>query len=290
MTQTYEVDIEEVEFLRHGDKPFLARIFKPRGKGPFPAVIDVHGGAWVDGDRKQNDSINRPVAAGGVVVAAIDFRNPPEATYPASVADVNYAVRWLKSQAERFGSRPDMVGSMGTSSGGHLVVLAAMKPDDPHYAAVPLPGAPRIDARVAFVATLWPVICPLGRNRDHLARQKADPSFQGRGAAQRQVLYWLNEEAMAEGSPLLALERGDRVEQPNLLYVQNPADIMHPRALLERFIAAYRKAGGNVELHWAEGQPYDLVRSAPDSPGARGAVRKIIEFIHQQSARQAKAA
>jgi acetyl esterase len=42
----FEVETEDVEYLRHGDTPLLARIYRPRGRGPFPAVIDAHGGAW----------------------------------------------------------------------------------------------------------------------------------------------------------------------------------------------------------------------------------------------------
>ncbi|MFM9885029.1 MAG: alpha/beta hydrolase [Burkholderiales bacterium] len=285
MQPKFEVDIEEVEYLRHGGKGYLARVFKPRGKGPFPLVLDIHGGAWVDGHRAQNDSINRPVAEGGVVVASIDFRCPPEATYPASVADVNYGVRWLKSQAARFNSRPDMVGVMGTSSGGHLAVLAAMKPTDPRYCAVPLPAAPQVDAKVSYVVTLWPVICPLGRFKDHTSRPVDDPAYQGRGgAAQRQLQYWLTEDAMAEGSPNLALQRGDKVALPNILYLQSPLDIMHPRKNLDEFVAGYRKAGGNVQLELYEGKPYDLVRSQPDSETAKAQVRKMVEFIHKHAA------
>jgi len=64
LKQHYEVGIEEVEYLRHGDKPLLARIFKPRGSGPFPAVVEMHGGAWCMGDRNNNDaSIARLPAA-----------------------------------------------------------------------------------------------------------------------------------------------------------------------------------------------------------------------------------
>ena len=43
---TYEVDIEDVEYLRHGDTPLLARLFRPRGRGPFPIMVELHGGAW----------------------------------------------------------------------------------------------------------------------------------------------------------------------------------------------------------------------------------------------------
>ncbi|MFN0304304.1 MAG: alpha/beta hydrolase [Burkholderiales bacterium] len=285
MPTRFEVDIEEVEYLRHGGKGYLARVFKPRGKGPFPMVMDIHGGAWVDGHRAQNDSINRPVAEGGVVVVSIDFRCPPEATYPASVADVNYGIRWLKSQAARFNSHPDRVGVMGTSSGGHLAVLAAMKPNDPRYCAVPLPAAPQLDAKVRYVVTLWPVICPLGRYKDHTARPVGDPAYQGRGdAAQRQLRYWLTEDAMAEGSPNLALQRGDKIALPNILYLQSPLDVMHPRQCLDEFVAGYRKAGGDVQLELYEGKPYDLIRSQPDSETARTQVRKMIDFIHKHAA------
>src|SRR5690349_16259731 len=48
----HEIDVADVEYIRHGDKPLLARVYKPRGAGPFPLVIDLHGGAWCNKDRK----------------------------------------------------------------------------------------------------------------------------------------------------------------------------------------------------------------------------------------------
>ena len=48
---TYEVDVQDVEYLRHGDNPLLARLFRPQGSGPFPIMVELHGGAWVRGDR-----------------------------------------------------------------------------------------------------------------------------------------------------------------------------------------------------------------------------------------------
>src|SRR6266851_241588 len=133
------VRIEDVEYQRQGARALLARLYRPAGAGPHPAVVQVHGGAWVNKDRTDNDFIARAFAESGILVASIDFRMPPEAPYPASLADINLAVRWLKARARLYGSRPDWVGSMGTSSGGHQVLLAAMRPDDPRYAALPLP-------------------------------------------------------------------------------------------------------------------------------------------------------
>ena len=136
--KTYELAVEDVEYLRHGDKPLLARLFKPRGTGPFPLIVELHGGAWCNGDRL-NDRSQRTAGQSGVVVAALDFRMPPVAAYPASLADINYAIRWLKTRAAEFGSRPDRVGALGVSSGGHQAMLLAMRPRDPRYSAIPLP-------------------------------------------------------------------------------------------------------------------------------------------------------
>lgn len=282
----YAVDIEEVEYLRHGAKPFFARVFRPRGEGPFPAVVEAHGGAWCAGDRTNNDTINSAVAKGGVVVVALDFRNPPDATYPGSVADVNYGIRWLKAEAKRFNTRPDWVGSMGTSSGGHLVVLNGMKPRDPRYCALPL-GGKDLDARVPYVVALWPVICPLGRYRDRKAKPEGEQGYQGRGgAAAMQEKYWLTEEAMGEGSPVLALKRADKVELPNILYLQNPIDQLHPRFLLEEFVEHYRARGGKVTVEFFESPAYDALRTQPSAPATKRAIAKIIAFIDQQTGRK----
>ncbi len=278
-----DVETEDIDYLRHGAKTYRATIYRPKGAGPFPAVVEAHGGAWVGGERANNAPINHAVAAGGVVVAAIDFRNPPEATYPGSVADMNYALRWLKSEAARFGTRPELVGAMGTSSGGHLAVLNGMKPRDPRYAALAAPGGH--DARVPYVVTLWPVICPLGRYRAHIEHPPEGTRPGRGGAAMMQTQYWLTEEAMDEGSCLLALERGDAVELPHILYLQNPKDPLHPRPLLERFVEVYRQRGGKVELMLFEGGQYDLPRSDPSSPGAKKIIDRIVSFIHAEAGR-----
>ena len=106
-------------------------------------------------------SFREAFAESGILVASLDFRMPPEAPYPASLADINLGIRWLKARARTYGSRPDWVGVFGTSSGGHQVLLAAMRPDNPDYAALPLAEAPQIDARVAFVISGWGVLDPL---------------------------------------------------------------------------------------------------------------------------------
>ncbi len=284
---TYEVDTVEVDYLRRGETRLGARIYRPRGRGPFPAMVDGHGGAWIQGSFVNNDPINRRLAEGGVVVMAVDYTLPPLGTYPASVADMNYAVRWLKLKAANYGTKSEWVGLMGTSAGGHLAVLAALKPRDPRYAALPLQGGDAVDAKASCVVTLWPVICPLTRFRENLERNaRGDRLHADRvGSGLDQMRYWLGEEAMADGSPMLAVERGDAVEMPDTLYVQASGDQLHPRHCMDRFCAAYRKRGGRVETVLVEGEPYDLVRVKADSAEARRAMKRMIEFVHEASAR-----
>ena len=281
----YDFDIEDVEYLRHADIPLLARLFKPRGTGPFPLVVELHGGAWCHGDRLNDTIINESLARSGVVVAALDFRMPPVAAYPASLADITYAIRWLKTRAAEFGSRPDWVGLLGVSSGAHQAMLLGMRPRDPRYSAVPLTTtAAAVDAAVRCVVLCWPVIDPLGRY--HYAKKlkaggKPYPDLVDQVLPSHDE-YWKTEEAMAEGSPVRALERGERVELPPVHYVQGTKDLAHPRPDLDRFVAEYRKAGGRVALELYEGEGQAFITRNSSSPNAAKAIDKIIEFVHTE--------
>ena len=284
-TTNYELEVEDVEYLRHGDKPLLARLFKPRGRGPFPLIVELHGGAWCRGDRLNDTLINEELAKSGVVVAALDFRMPPEAIYPGSLVDINYGVRWLKRRAAELGSRPDLAGILGSSSGGHQAMLIGMRPHDPRYSAVQLPaGAPAVDASVRCVVMCWPVIDPLARYR-YAKKAKAEGSPAAELADR--VLpahdeFWQTEEAMAEGNPALAVEHGERVELPPALYLQGTSDLAHPRADLDRFVMHYRKAGGRLDLELFDGEAEGFITRNSDSPAARKAIEKIIEFVHKE--------
>src|SRR3954447_14460993 len=136
----FEIELRDLEYQRHGDAALLARLYRPKGVGPFPAVVEVHGGAWASGDRLNNSPLDEALAKSGIVVLAIDFRMPPQHRYPASIADIHFATRWLKAHAQEFGSRRELVGGLGTSSGAHQLLLSALKPGDSRYASLSLPG------------------------------------------------------------------------------------------------------------------------------------------------------
>ena len=282
-TQTYEIDVADVEYLRHGETPLLARVFKPIGKGPFPIMIELHGGAWVRGTRMNGEAANEAMAKMGVIVVALDFRVPPEAPYPASLADIHYGVRWCKTQAAAWNGLPDRVGAMGTSSGAHQAMLLGMRPDDPRYAALPLPaGAAAVDGTLACVIMVSPVIDPLGRYLYAKGlRQDCTPPP---GLAERVVpmhdQYWQTEEAMAEAAPARILAGGERTALPPALCLRRSYEAGHPRPDNDEFVSEYRKAGGQIDVTIFEGEGEGLL-SDLSSPVGMQTLEQMTEFVHR---------
>src|SRR5882762_10359975 len=154
----FELKVSEMEFRRNAaGRMLMARIYQPQGAGPFPTLLDLHGGAWNRKDRLAEEPMDRAIAASGVLVVAIDMTIAPEAPYPACVQDANYGVRWLKSKASGWNGDAAKIGVFGSSSGGHVAELLGMRPRDKRYSAFALPSAPNVDATVAYVATRSPI-------------------------------------------------------------------------------------------------------------------------------------
>jgi acetyl esterase/lipase len=270
--RTHEFDVQDIEYLRHGDKPLLAKVYRPRGDGPFPALIDLHGGAWCLADRNTDKVRHQWLAAHGVVVISLDWRTAREGAYPKALEDINYAIRWAKLNAKTLKTRPEQIGISGQSSGGHLAMLAAMRPHDLRYTTIALPaGSPSHDATVKGVVMSWPVINPLGRYR-FAKRQQASPQPPEwpAGIIDKHHQFWGGEENMTEGNPMLMLERGEKVALPPAIWHQGRGDILHDykdedfkgaETEAPRFAANYKKAGGNIELTY-----FDSDRKPGHSP------------------------
>src|SRR5688572_5199219 len=140
-----------------------------------PLLVDVHGGAWSGGNRFAGQPVDRVLVERlGIVLVAIDFRIAPDDPYPAMMQDLNYAVRWTKTHAAELGGDPANVGAIGWSSGGHMAILAALRPDDPRYGALPLDTDAATDARLDYVVACWPPLDPRARYRFARETGRAD--------------------------------------------------------------------------------------------------------------------
>ncbi len=100
-----------------------ADVYVPHTDGPRPAVLVVHGGAWMTGRRTQLAGVARRLAEAGYTAVAISYRLAPRYPFPAQIDDCRAAVRWMRQNADRLKIDPQLVGGFGYSAGGHLVAL-----------------------------------------------------------------------------------------------------------------------------------------------------------------------
>ncbi len=278
LAQTYDVIEEDLEYGKAGDTVLLARLYRPRGITGFASVVNVHGGAWVANDRLQMAVINKAVAASGTAVLALDFRMPPVASYPASIADINLGIRWLKANIEKWGGSPRRVGGLAGSSGGHQLWLNVMRPRDPRYVAHRLADAGDVDASLDFVVVCWPISDPVARYK--MARETGNERL-----VKNHDAYFLNEAAMAEANPQTILERGEAKNLPPALIIQGTADNNVTPDMADRFVAAYTKAGGRIALRKFEGEPHTFIVLNPTSPASVEAIGLIVDFVREQTRR-----
>lgn len=273
-----EVRTEDVTYFTHPSGALLARLYRPLTGKPSAAVVSLHGGRWVQETRLTNAPIDQALAEDGALVMAIDIRLPPVGRYPDCLADVNVAIRWLKTHAAELDIDPRRVGGMGTSSGGHQMMLSALRPRDPRYAALPLAGGQ--DASLTYVVLGWPVIDPLARYRYAEAGQKT-PYLEAHHA------YWPSVDDMGEGNPQLILERGEKVPSlPPVLLLQGDADEALPAGMADRFAAAYRKAGGAIDLVKFTNEGHTFITKQLGSQASLDAIARIKAFVRARSQRQ----
>ena len=270
---SYAVTEHDVEYLNVDGITRLVRIYQPEGPGPFPMLLSIHGGAWTDKDHTEYESTSTPLAATGIVVAAIGQRVGKGFPYPVQLQDINYGVRWLKAHASDFNGDPDSVGGIGYSSGGHTLPLAAMRPTDPRYSALPVEGSSQVVANFAFTISCWPVIEPYFRYE--IAREKGNTDLM-----EKHHIFFQGDEAMHESTPINIIQSGEEVTLPPAMVMHGTADDVMPIEASERFVAAYNGAGGKAQLVPWQGKGHGWARAA--GPEADEFVKIASEFIAKQ--------
>lgn len=97
-------------------------LYLPQGNGPFPLIVNIHGGGFMMGD-KSDPVGGDQLLANGYAVASLNYRLSGEATFPAQIQDVKAAVRWLRAHAQEYHLDPQKFGAWGWSAGGNLAAM-----------------------------------------------------------------------------------------------------------------------------------------------------------------------
>jgi acetyl esterase/lipase len=290
-TGPYEVDATDAPFARPDGVELLARVYRPRGEPerPLGALVYVHGGAWARQDRTADAILCRALAASGLVVAALDFRQAPDHRYPAAVADVAAGVRYVRAHAGRLGADPARIGLLGSSSGGHLALLHAVRPAAPEHAGTPIVrpdgslGPPAGEASVAFVVALYPVADPLARYRYALSRQDEPPppsGFDAKRLVASHRAFFADEAAMAAASVTGLVAAGQATALPPTWVAQPELDDNVPATITEAFVQAYQRAGGRVERARFPGARHSFIQQ--ESPDTDKCIALIRDFVGRQ--------
>lgn len=267
----FDLSVTEVEMRRNtAGRMLMARIYQPKGAGPFPTVLDLHGGAWNAKDRHAEEPMDRAIAASGVLVVAIDMTLAPEAPYPACVQDANYGVRWLKTKAATWNGDPSKIGIYGSSSGGQVAELLGLRPHDPRYNAIPLAGAPKVDATIAYAAMRSPVSNPFARfqNAEKLGRD---------GMVKNHKIFFNPWDSIHESNPQEILDRHEPVTLVPMLIMAGALDDNVLPAIQEKFVASYKAAGGDIQFQIFENSEHEWVANpGPQTDRAREMVKAFI--------------
>ena len=135
------LDKTDVEYANRGGKPLLLDLHVPSGPGLFPAAILVHGGGFDEGSKSTNvKPLFQPLSDAGFAWFSIDYRLAPTAQFPQTMADVDAAIRWVKTNAATYHVDASKIALIGESAGGFLV----------NYAGTHNKGATKIAAVVDF--------------------------------------------------------------------------------------------------------------------------------------------
>ena len=291
----YEIEHADVAFARPEGHELLARVYRPVGEPgePLAAVVDVHGGAWTRFDRTLGVHHGRGLAACGLVVVSLDFRQGPDHKHPAGSADVSAGVRWVRAHAQRLGVDPRRIALTGNSSGGHLALLVAVKPGAKEHGGTPIVmedgslGPSSGDDAVAFVMALYPVTDPIARYRYVLTRKDEPggppPAFDARRLMASHHGYFTDEAAMADASVTRIVATGEATALPPVWLAQPEVDDNVPAPITEAFVAAYEAARGRIERVRIEGVRHGFIQSP--GPATDRAIGLMRDFVARQLAR-----
>jgi acetyl esterase len=235
---THSIEEAELVYATVDGVELRARTYRPKLAGRLPALIDIHGGAWSSSDRNAGEVYDRALATAGLFVLAIDFRQGPAFKHPAASQDIATAWRYLHSQAETLRIDPASIGLVGSSSGGHLALLAGVAP----HSGTPAAG-------VRYIIGLWPVSNPAYRY-EYALRVGRTELVRGHDA------YFGTREIMQRANVPRVLRAGEHTHLPPLLLVQAGNDANVPAEMTLDLLAAYQDAGGRVEYSFYPGQPH----------------------------------
>jgi acetyl esterase/lipase len=237
-----------------------------------PVLLQVHGGAWIIGNKDQQGMpLMERLAGHGWVCVSINYRLSPRAKWPAHIVDVKRALGWIKTHIAEYGGDPDFVAITGGSAGGHLCALAALTANEKEFQ----PGFEEVDTSVACAVPFYGVYD--FTNRDDTGRADMDDLLT------RMVMGVSRTDdpgVWDHASPMSWVDH----DAPPFLVLHGTNDCLVPVEQARSFVAMLREASPEpvvyAELPGAQ-HAFDVFAS-PRSLYAVDAVERFLAVVHER--------
>ncbi|MDG2533009.1 alpha/beta hydrolase [Sphingomonas sp. HITSZ_GF] len=247
-------------------------LWKPAGKGPFPVVLTVHGGAFAFGDKRGHDGLKQDITAllsHGIAVASVNYRMSGEARFPAAANDVTAALLDLRRRAPSLDLDPGRIALWGKSAGANLVLLTGL-------AAGRAPIGTGAPAPVSAIVAMYPPT-QFDTMDAQLKASACGASSAGHDAADSPESKWLggpvqqHRDLARQASPLTYVGP----TSPPVLVQAGTADCMVPHQQSIVLADALKKAGAPVRIDLLPGAKH--IDPAFDAPANLAIVIDFLE-------------
>jgi len=268
--------VRDVVFARVAGRRLKLDVYKPAlpgGPSRRPAILQIHGGAWVFGDkREQGIPVCTHLAAAGWVAFNVNYRLSPGATFPDHLVDLKHALAWIREHAEEYGVDPGFIAVTGGSAGGHLATMMALTANDPSYQ----PGFETADTSVQAAVPFYGVYDFTNRFGT------MPPAFVDRLLQPHVMKARIDEEPekFAAASPLDRI----RPDAPPFLVIHGNRDTLAPLRDAREFVVKLAEVSRSevffAEIRGAQ-HAFDLLVSPRSVPVIEG-VERFLNEVYQR--------
>ena len=252
-----------VTYATHDSVALAGDLYLPKGAGPYPALVGVHGGGWVQGARSQFQYWGKYLAERGVALFAISYRlaKPGQKTFPHAVQDVLAPIQFVRGNAKALNVAGDRIGIFGHSAGGNIGALAALAGKGAPFAGV---------YGVYDLAEMW------GKYNIQSPKQNNIAMFLGESLADNRQLYF-------DASPIsYAVSANNKIAVH--LSVGTEDDLVDRRAHTDAFVLALKQAGFFVRTTILQGAPHYFGSDPIDEPGSFSGFMapRLLRFLQEK--------
>jgi acetyl esterase len=236
-----------------------ADVIVPKGAGPHPVMLYIHGGGWIMGSPKTHDKLAKQCAAEGYLTINLDYRLAPENPFPAGLDDCVFAAKWISSNAKKWNGDASRLAIGGDSAGGNLTAatLVALSSDA---------SAPKARAGALIYGVFdFPAL---------IERSKNNPMLDGMARA-----YLGSQYPAALSDPRVSPLRGVKAGAlPPCFVICGTADELLPES--KAMAEALRRANIESELHLMEEMPHAFMQMN-ELTACRDGLKSMFAFVRR---------